>query len=122
MSLFGTGHFKLASGRESFFKIDCDALTDEDWEAIALMASKILPPFGVVEGVPRGGLKLAEAMKRYLSTSGPVLICDDVWTTGGSMEKMRDGREAIGLVAFARGPIKPWIYAVFGTCFHLWDK
>ncbi len=108
--LFKVGEFTLRSGAKSKFKIECDALTPEDWEGLALMAVEHLPPFGLVEGVPRGGLPFADALRPY-ATPGceTLLIVDDVGTTGGSMERHRNGRKAIGLVAFKRGPLPPWV-------------
>lgn len=67
---------------------------------------------GAVEGVPRGGLRLAEAC-RELATSGPLLIADDVCTTGASMEEHRRGRSAVGLVIFTRGPTPDWVMPLF---------
>ena len=42
-----------------------------------------------------------------------LLIADDVWTTGGSMRAARGEREAIGVVAFSRGPLDRWVTSVF---------
>lgn len=111
--LFQRGDFTLASGQRSAWKIECDALTPEDWEGLAAMAVENLPAFGSVEGVPRGGLPFADALRAY-ATEGPLLIADDVFTTGGSIEKHRAGRDAIGIVAFARNPIPAgsWITAL----------
>ncbi len=114
MSLFKTGYFNLHSGDESTWKIDCDVLTDDDWRTLAGMAtSNILPKFGSVEGVPNGGLKFAEALRPYI-TEGPVLIVDDVLTTGNSMIQQKGDREAIGIVVFSRSNTLPnWITAIF---------
>jgi orotate phosphoribosyltransferase len=120
-NLFQTGDFKLASGRQSRFKIECDSLTDADWQALAAMASRIVPPFSEAIGVPRGGLVLAEAMKPYATSEGGILLCDDVWTTGGTMSRLRDklsterpdARPIFGLVAFARGELRLWASAIF---------
>lgn len=102
MSLFQLGDFTLSSGEHSSFKIDCDALSKEDIECIAWLLSQRLPRFGSVEGVPTGGDRLAAAMQKYV-TKGPVLIVDDVWTTGASILKQRGARaDAIGGVIFAR--------------------
>jgi hypothetical protein len=46
-------------------------------------------------------------------TSGPVLIADDVCTTGASMEEARAGRDCIGVVAFTRGSIPAWVTSLF---------
>jgi orotate phosphoribosyltransferase len=110
--LFRLGAFTLNSGRKSQFKIDCDFLTDDDWDALAWLIANRVPYFGSVEGVPRGGVKLASALLPYV-TSGPALIVDDVLTSGGSMERRRAGRDCLGAVVFARGPVPPWVQALF---------
>lgn len=77
------------------------------------MIVEIVEPFGSVEGVPTGALQLAAELEAY-QTEGPLLIVDDVYTTGGSMEKHRDGRECIGAVVFARNPVtQDWIKPLF---------
>jgi hypothetical protein len=106
--LFQLGDFILHAGAKSRFKVDCDVLDSSDLECIAYLLSLRLPAFGSVEGVPTGGLRLAEKMKKYL-TAGPLLIVDDVLTTGKSMNVQRDGRLAIGAVIFARGIFPSWI-------------
>lgn len=124
MSLFQTGFFKLHSGETSNFKIDCDFLTDEDINAIALQLVHRLPSFRSVEGVPQGGLRLAAALQQYVlppSNGGyykdigyPVLIVDDVYTTGASMDEQRDFRVGVvGAVIFARNPTPAWITPLF---------
>ena len=116
MSLFNWSSqgFKLHSGGTSNLLIDCNALTDEDWNTLAHLIYENLPQhFRKVIGVPRGGLKLAEALKsyRFPNPEHPILIVDDVLTTGSSMEKVRvELREVcIGAVVFARGECPPWI-------------
>ncbi|HJS83718.1 MAG TPA: phosphoribosyltransferase [Nitrososphaera sp.] len=96
------------------FKIDCDALSDDEVETLAWLLSKRLPSFSSVEGVPQGGLRLATAMGKFAAKEGPLLIVDDVFTTGGSMEEHRAGRyNVIGAVLFARGPCPFWIKPLF---------
>lgn len=112
MSLFIQGGFRLHSGAFSAWKIECDNLTDEDIETLALMLSEILPTFGSVEGIPRGGLRIAEALEPYV-TNGSPLIVDDVLTTGRSMETQRAGREVLGAVLFQRGPGLSWVTPLF---------
>jgi len=121
MNLFKFGDITLHSGSTSNFKIDCDALSDEDIHAIAQLLAVRLPAFRHVEGVPTGGLRLAEAMK-WMKGPAPVywppdkpmlLIVDDVLTTGQSMEEHRAGRPAIGAVIFARGECPDWVTPLF---------
>lgn len=112
MNLFKCGHHILHSGQESWWKIDCDALTGDDIDTLAMLIADLTGPFGSVEGVPQGGLRLATRLRQY-QTAGRLLIVDDVWTTGASMEEWRAGREAIGAVIFARSTVHPWVTALF---------
>lgn len=114
MSLFQLGNFTLSSGLQSVWKIDCDALTDDDWQCLAwLVAKRLMIQFGQVLGVPRGGLKLAEALVPY-ATEGPLLIVDDVLTTGRSMEIFKkDWPDCIGVVVFARERCPSWVTPLF---------
>lgn len=64
-SLFRLGDFALASGSRSSWKIECDALTADDWRALAAMAVEVLPPFARVVGVPRGGWPFMFALQPY---------------------------------------------------------
>lgn len=112
MSLFQLGKFVLHSGHTTTWLIDCEALADSDMETLATMIADMVGRFGSVEGVPRGGLRLAKALERH-TTTGPVLIVDDVLTTGASMEQQRAGRDVIGAVIFARGPCPSWVGALF---------
>lgn len=112
MARFQLGLFRLHSGQESLWKIECDALTAEDWQTLAVMLMDYLPAFGRVEGVPRGGIPLARALEPF-ATTGPLLVVDDVWTTGGSMRDQVGVREALRAVVFARGPLEPGVVALF---------
>lgn len=111
--LFTLGMFRMHSGDVGRWKIECDALTDSDMECLALMLSERLGPFDLVEGVPMGGLRLADALSVHSTEGGALLIADDVLTTGVSMEEQRDGRDCIGAVVFARGPCPSWITPLF---------
>lgn len=102
----------LHSGETSSFKIDCDALSDEDIATLAGLVRQIMPPYGSVEGVPTGGLRLAAALASY-ATEGPLLVADDVLTTGGSIEAQRAGRPANGVVLFSRGAPPAWVTPLF---------
>lgn len=117
MNLFAKKVLKLSSGQQSDFKIECDALTDEDWDCLAYLISKKLK-FSLVIGIPSGGLRLANELDKYVTDDPglPLLICDDVLTTGSSMENFKDifsHRNVIGVVVFARGKCPDWITPLF---------
>jgi len=114
-NLFQLGNFKSHSGETLPWKIDCDALVLQDWTCLARMIAEEVGAFGRLEGVPKGGLDLMEALRfhRHQYLSGPLLIVDDVLTTGRSMEEQRAGRDAIGAVVFARGPCPSWVTPLF---------
>lgn len=112
MNLFALGSFILRSGEPAEWRINCEALTAQDYEALALIGSRMLPSFGAVESVPRGGIPFAEALRRH-STEGPLLIAEDVATTGGSMEAIRAGRAALGISIFARGRLPTRIRSIW---------
>ena len=117
MTLFRLEDVVLHSGRRSDWRIDCDALTTEDWDCLAYMAMERLgwPKIYGVLGVPRGGLPLAHALDRYITgNEGPLLLVDDVLTTGGSMRAMLDRHpDSRGLVVFARGLCPAWVTPIF---------
>ena len=121
MNLFQQGDFTLSSGLKSQFKINCDALAQEDIETLAAMIAQIVEPFGSVMGVPRGGLRLAAALRKYVNPGKPILVVDDVFTTGKSMEKARSGLwqaagqpcTILGAVIFARGHPPYWVRPLF---------
>lgn len=112
-SLIETGTFTSSSGLTLPFKIECDALGGRTIAALAkIIADRIR--FKTVEGVPSGGLMLAWYLRPYADpTSDALLIVDDVLTTGTSMELKRAGRDASGVVIFARGPCPAWVIPVF---------
>ena len=100
----------------SNFKIDCDALTSDDIEAIAFLISKRFR-FSHVVGVPTGGDRLASALIKYRDfNSDQCLLVDDVLTTGKSMEKAKtlvDGLNVQGVVIFARAKCPVWVTPLF---------
>lgn len=119
MHLFQTGNFTLHSGESSGYKIECDALGEHDWAALAYIVSQRFT-FSNVIGIPRGGLMFADALKPYSSNkvAHPWLIVDDVLNTGGSMELEKQklgelGKSVYGVVAFARRTCPEWIYPIF---------
>lgn len=117
MNLFKIGEFTLHSGKKSNFKIDCDALTDDDLETFATLISNNLD-WNIVIGVPTGGEALANKLVQYNNPeSTNVLIVDDVLSTGDSMEQYHF-EQSIGVVIFARGPCPDWITPIF----QMWEK
>lgn len=119
MSIFVKKEFQMHSGGMAHYKIECDALTDEDIETLAwLIAQK--GKFRLVHGVPTGGQRLADALQKYKSPEGVRLIVDDVLTTGASMEAAKAAlgwTDAIGVVLFARNQCANWIRPVFEMTF-----
>ena len=78
MNLFQLGNFVSHAGNELEWKIECDALTDDDWECLAKMISE-KTVFGTVYGIPRGGTKLANALQKYCDPKVRWrLVVDDV--------------------------------------------
>ncbi len=114
MSLFQAGDFILHSGMKSKWKIDCDALTPDDWKALAVILMEKYAvakmTFSAVEGVPTGGLAFAKALEPYCTPGSPLtLVVDDVWTTGESWKTQCKRRaNVLGAVVFARQPLKDW--------------
>ena len=118
MNIFQLGDFKLHSGQKSKWKIDCDALTDADYETFAwIVSNEFKIKFGKVKPIPRGGNRFAEALKKYESRSWDIhtLIVDDVLTTGKSFEAMRrkEVENILGVVIFARGKCPDWVIPIF---------
>lgn len=115
-NLFQIRNFTSAAGLNLTWKIECDALTEDDWKCIAHVAMMELPRFGQVIGVPTGGYRLAEAFRPFKTIDPGILIVDDVWTTGKSMhehayEMGLSSNEWVGYVAFARGDLPPNVRA-----------
>jgi orotate phosphoribosyltransferase len=117
-ALFNFGDFLLHSGGRSNFKIDCDALTRADLHALASLVAGSYQ-WSSVHGIPRGGLRFAEALRTFTQPGvSSRLIVDDVFTTGASMESARRNHQraaetVIGIVIFSRGPTPDWVHPLF---------
>lgn len=131
MSLFQKADTILSSGGQSDFKIECDFLTDDDIECLAYMIKQRMRFREVVGVKGRGGtnlgngIRLQNALQKYCGNGEnlPTLICDDVLTTGKSMEATKEeykkntgNHNVIGCVLFSRYEYekrRDWIYPLF---------
>ena len=119
--LFQSVDFKSHSGLELKWKIECDALSDPEWFTISQMIMEISVPFKEAIGIPRGGTKLGNLLNQYgtRKKEDPILLVDDVLTTGESMKQFKTKRswrypsDYIGWVVFARTKTPKWVTALF---------
>jgi orotate phosphoribosyltransferase len=121
--LFQQKCFKMHSGGIAQYKIECNALTDEDLNTLAWIVAQKTRQLtwhngsGIksVYGIPYGGVRLADALEKYIDPKGSLdLIVDDVLTTGKSMELAKEqGKGSVGVVIFARGPCPSWVKPIF---------
>ena len=119
--LFKSVDFKSHSGLELKWKIECDALSDPEWFTISQMIMEITSPFKEAIGIPRGGTKLGNLLNQYGTgkKEDPILLVDDVLTTGESMKEFKTKRtwrnpaDYIGWVVFARTKPPKWVTALF---------
>jgi hypothetical protein len=112
--------FVRASGQTAHYKIEEEGLSDEEIETAAKLIAESVPPFRDVLGVPRGGLRLSSALEKYRTSLSvdPLLVVDDVWTTGGSMRLFIAKHQLhrlplMGAVMFAINPPESWVFALF---------
>ena len=118
--LFQEEDFIGHSGGQLHWKIEMDALENEEWKCIARMITEIeTRPFWSAIGIPRGGIKLGQYLNEYSTQNSehPYLLVDDVLTTGGSMEEYKkknfEEKDVIGWVVFARTQPAKWIRTLF---------
>jgi len=84
--LFQLGDFVSHAGKTLKWKLECDAISPKEWDCLAAMIMQYNKrSFGSVEGIPRGGIPLADALRKY-ATEGPPMIVDDIYTTGKSFD------------------------------------
>ncbi len=129
--LIHLGQVILHSGDESSFKLIADDFIEENLEGLVELIRMLAGPFSSVEGIPRGGDRLAEALHPHCSKKGAHLLVDDVCTTGISLEDARGNAESPyrgnhknvkGVVVFARGRCPSWVQAIFQMPEALWGK
>ena len=120
IKLFQIGDFISHAVLKLPWKIECDALSKDEWRALALMIMDYQErPFSKAVGIPRGGIPLAEALDEYSTRSidDPVLVADDVYTTGTSFRQFVSenypNSEIIQWCVFARTPPQNGVNALF---------
>ena len=123
LDLFQSVDFKSHAGLDLNWKIEMDALSDDEWFTIARMILEHSVPFHSAIGIPRGGVKLGELLNMHGTNKeeDPICIVDDVLTTGMSMNEYKEGLPlerwqkslALGWVVFARVKPPKWINALF---------
>jgi hypothetical protein len=127
---FSPQPMRLHSGEYSQFRIDCDDLAGSDWDVLAKLVDESGITFCEVYSVPTGGDHFANALKQYIDKdSDTVLVVDDVYTTGSSMEAMKrevtlvgtSAKIAQGIVVFARRQTPEWIFPIFDASRWKWQ-
>ena len=127
MNIFQEVDFKSHSGLDLSWKIECDGVSKKEWKCLAEMIMDYEKrPFQSAIGIPRGGVVLGSYLNQYSTENpdDPILIVDDVLTTGGSMEEFKRERmfrnptKYIGWVVFARGFPPQWCRALFQMPFN----
>ena len=117
--LFSVGDFTSHAGLPLKWKIECDAISPEQWSALATMIMDYQKePFSKVLGIPRGGLSLQYALEQYVTEGDhPWLVVDDVYTTGTSFREFKEANykdeHIIQWVCFARKPTTNDVNALF---------
>lgn len=110
MDLFQKQKFTSHAGIPMEWKIEMDAISDKEWDCLASMIMDYQKePFSKVVGIPRGGVKLQNALQKYSEwePKHPWLVVDDVYTTGTSFREFCTTKEtmfAYKWVVFARQP------------------
>ena len=127
MNIFQEVDFKSHSGLDLSWKIECDGVSKKEWKCLTEMIMDYeKKPFQSAIGIPRGGVVLGSYLNQYSTENpdDPILIVDDVLTTGGSMEEFKRERmfrnptKYIGWVVFARGFPPQWCRALFQMPFN----
>jgi len=127
MNIFQEVDFKSHSGLDLSWKIECDGVSKKEWKCLTEMIMDYEKrPFQSAIGIPRGGVVLGSYLNQYSTENpdDPILIVDDVLTTGGSMEEFKRERmfrnptKYIGWVVFARGFPPEWCRALFQMPFN----
>ena len=73
MNLFIKEDFISHAGLPLTWKVECDALTEKDYEALAKIVSEKLT-FCDVKGIPRGGIPFEKALKKVLNSNQKTIL------------------------------------------------
>jgi hypoxanthine phosphoribosyltransferase len=93
MDLFQSVNFISHAGIPMTWKIECDAISPQEWVTLAQMIKEHEHrPWQKAVGIPRGGVALGEALDAYSTgnPNDPILIADDVYTTGTSFREFKE--------------------------------
>ena len=108
------------AGGKLTWKIECDAISDAEWQVLAnLILHYEKRPFRVAIGIPTGATTLGNILNRHATgeRQHPVLVVDDVYTTGTSVREFKEKNYAdehiIQWVCFARKPTTSDVNALF---------
>ena len=120
IDLFQKINFISHAGLPLTWKIECDAISPEEWIVLAHIIREFEPRnWRAAVGIPRGGVALGEALNKYgtQNIDDPVLVVDDVYTTGKSFrdyvtENYPD-EEVLQWCVFARKPTEFGVKALF---------
>ncbi|MEK9774522.1 MAG: hypothetical protein VW298_02790 [Candidatus Woesearchaeota archaeon] len=117
--LFQKIDFISHSGLPLTWKIECDGISSDEWVALAhIIREYEKRNWQYAIGIPRGGVKLAKELDKYSTNdiNDPILIVDDVYTTGRSFRDFSENfvdSEIIKWCVFARKPIQEDVNALF---------
>ena len=118
--LFTEGDFISHAGLPLSWKLECDAISPDEWKCIAKMIMDYqTQSFRIAIGIPRGGVVLGHWLNEYASgdAKDPVLVADDVYTTGTSFkeycEKYYPNEEVYKWCVFARRTPEYGVRALF---------
>jgi hypothetical protein len=120
IDLFQKIDFISHAGLPLTWKLECDAISDNEWITLAHMIREYEDQnWQYAVGIPTGATKLGEILTRYGtgSVKDPVLIVDDVYTTGKSFidfeAKHYADKKVIKWAVFARKPTENGVKALF---------
>ena len=119
-NLFESGEFTSHAGLKLNWKLECDAIKPEEWHVLAKIIKEYEhQPWQKAVGIPTGGWALGNALDKYSTgnPNDPILIADDVYTTGTSFKEFVQASYSdvatIQWCVFARQPTIGKVKALF---------